>query len=945
MNKLITYSIYVLGIILIPLQGQQISVACVGNSITLGAETKSYPLQLQDLLGSDYGVGNYGHGSTTVIRAGENPYWNITEYIFAKALPRDIVIIMFGTNATRSINWDYHSADFIDDYLDLMNEFRRHYNNEPFFIVGLPPPILADGVYGLRNSVLRNEVIPKLRSIATTSGAKIIDFYGAFIDHPEWYLSDGIHPNTNGNAEMAKLVSNVVQGILNPVPDPPTGLKTIPKKNSIELVWDNSQNDVTNYHIYRSENISDTKTYMISLPNSRNYWTDNNVQKTKFYYYHIVSQSLLGKRSKPSKTVVGSILDDTPPIAPQDLLVSQEADSIILSWLPNPEIDVKKYFIYRNTSQSELLSFSSVIDEVEIPDTTYIDQNIASAETYYYVITAVDISGNQSGISNLKSITTKSRPTSDNTTITLYEDLTHSFTLTDFPFNDNDNHTLDKIIFIDSDHFEYFSYNNESIDTTITCDNISNLKFTPEPQEFGARYSVIEFKVIDSFGSASIDTNFVIIDLAPVNDAPHINPISDIFIMEDSHSILLPISGINTGQTNEIQNLRINAFATNENLINIPSIQYSSPETTAVITIDPVESVFGIIPMNVKVVDDGGTENNGIDSTVVQFNLHIAPINDPPIFNFIDKIVILEDTKTELVIDGIQAGPWEANQEISISVKSDNENILPTPVLNYRSPDTNAFLKFNTIPNVFGTTSVTVTIADNGGKDFGGKDSASYSIPVEIISVNDKPFDFSIISPDKDSTIVINKRNFNQSLNIQWESTTDIENDDIKYNLIFDGNLSELSRYGLTNTNMEYSLKDILSVTDTTSIAQGELSIIATDGTLETIAHNSNTTITVDGRSFAPAKLQLDQNYPNPFNSSTLIGFDLPKRGAVSLVIYDLLGEEIIRLFDSKILDRGYNTIAWNGSDKNNIPLPAGIYLMHIRTDNSEQHKKLILLK
>ncbi|MBU0529371.1 T9SS type A sorting domain-containing protein [bacterium] len=101
----------------------------------------------------------------------------------------------------------------------------------------------------------------------------------------------------------------------------------------------------------------------------------------------------------------------------------------------------------------------------------------------------------------------------------------------------------------------------------------------------------------------------------------------------------------------------------------------------------------------------------------------------------------------------------------------------------------------------------------------------------------------------------------------------------------------------------------------------------------------------VDGRSFAPAKLHLDQNYPNPFNHSTLIGFDLPKRTNVSIIIYDLLGEEIIKLIDNKKHDRGYNTIAWNGIDKHNDIVTAGIYIVQIRMGSEIKNKKLVFLK
>ena len=58
---------------------KQIKVACVGNSITYGLklenrEKQSYPAQLQQLLGSDYIVGNFGKSGTTLLSKGHHPY-------------------------------------------------------------------------------------------------------------------------------------------------------------------------------------------------------------------------------------------------------------------------------------------------------------------------------------------------------------------------------------------------------------------------------------------------------------------------------------------------------------------------------------------------------------------------------------------------------------------------------------------------------------------------------------------------------------------------------------------------------------------------------------------------------------------------------------------------------------------------------------------------------
>ncbi len=43
----------------------------------------------------------------------------------------------------------------------------------------------------------------------------------------------------------------------------------------------------------------------------------------------------------------------------------------------------------------------------------------------------------------------------------------------------------------------------------------------------------------------------------------------------------------------------------------------------------------------------------------------------------------------------------------------------------------------------------------------------------------------------------------------------------------------------------------------------------------------------------APAAYSLSQNYPNPFNPATVINYQVPKPGIVTLKVYDITGREI----------------------------------------------------
>lgn len=939
-------SVYILFFVLISIFtniNAQINVACIGNSITQGGNIANYPAQLEIHLGNNYVVKNYGTGGRTLLQNTALPYIESIQHAYSIATPHDIVIILLGTNDSDEDVW-VENAHFKEDYYDLIEDYKNYPgHDDPVFILGLPPPVFNESL-GPRNAPIVNKIIPMIKQVANELNLTLANFYNALDGKPELF-TDGVHPNYAGAEIMAEVAYNAIQNsmhVSDPPPETPTGLKTISGVLDITLKWNaNPEDDLFSYTIFRSYEKGGVQAWMGITLKPDTTFSDSNVDLNHIYYYSIDAIDIHDNVSKRTAAVLGKTLDLEPPSAPLNLQVILEADSVKTIWTPNSEPDIEKYHIYRNTILNDIQQSSSIIGTVYAPDSNFLDINYASATNYYYGIKALDISGNQGSISNIVNVTTKSRPLSSDTTLTFYEDIPHQFLASNFPFTDADNHTLDKIIFIDSDYLEYFTYDNDTINSPFICDDISKLLFSPKLDEFGYDYANFSFKVIDSFGSTSLDTNMIVINLAPVNDIPFVNPISDLYLMEDSHNLLLPITGINAGPANETQNLSVKVFT---DFVNVSDIQYSSPEDTGLVIIDPVENVFGIIPVTIQIEDDGGTINGGIDTFSTTFNIHIAAVNDPPILNF-TEIEISEDLEIAVELTGIQPGPGETDQQILMSVKSNNTDILPHPVLIYNNPDTTATLTLSTIPNIFGTTSITIYMTDDGGTEFGGKDSTTYIIPVEIISINDKPADFNMITPLSDSTIVINKSNYLNTFLISWDASSDIENDLVLYDIIFDTDFSTLSRYGIISTNTEYILKEFLSVSDTVSITTGTFSVIATDGDLETTAINHDIALNIDGRSFAPPTLHLDQNYPNPFNNTTVIGFDLPKTVNVSITIFDLLGVEIIKLINNKKYERGYNTITWNGLDKNNNLISAGVYIMQVRMGSQEKHKKLILLK
>lgn len=107
---------------------------------------------------------------------------------------------------------------------------------------------------------------------------------------------------------------------------------------------------------------------------------------------------------------------------------------------------------------------------------------------------------------------------------------------------------------------------------------------------------------------------------------------------------------------------------------------------------------------------------------------------------------------------------------------------------------------------------------------------------------------------------------------------------------------------------------------------------------LQWLRNYINTT-DVKEESGIPTQYKLDQNFPNPFNPTTTISFSLPNRSEVNLVLYDVLGIEVMNIVSGSF-DAGTHYVQLNISN-----LSSGVYFYKLQADNFFDSKKMILIK
>lgn len=86
------------------------------------------------------------------------------------------------------------------------------------------------------------------------------------------------------------------------------------------------------------------------------------------------------------------------------------------------------------------------------------------------------------------------------------------------------------------------------------------------------------------------------------------------------------------------------------------------------------------------------------------------------------------------------------------------------------------------------------------------------------------------------------------------------------------------------------------------------------------------------------------KNYPNPFNPSTTIAFNLVKDKNVEINIYNLRGQKVKKLLNTK-LTKGQHFIQWIGDNQANKRVASGIYFYEIKAGNQKLVNKMLLLK
>ena len=309
-------------------------------------------------------------------------------------------------------------------------------------------------------------------------------------------------------------------------------------------------------------------------------------------------------------------------------------------------------------------------------------------------------------------------------------------------------------------------------------------------------------------------------------------------------------------------------------------------------------------------------------------------VNQSPSIQEIPNQTINEDS--ELVVSLDISDPEE--DALTIDVQSDQEAV--------QGMVEESNLSITLDEDWYGSAQITVSVSD-------GEFTVETDFELTVSPVNDMPGEFALISPSDNSTVTITSDNLGELLQFEWEESIDVDGDELTYTFSGYNDLIFLTFPETGELELTITYSDLATLMQTAGVnnVTGNWTVAVQDSEYTVLPSSGEWTLTLDVSSLStvdglqvPDNFALHQNYPNPFNPVTTLHYDLPEQSLVSIMIYDILGREIIELVHN-VQDAGFKSIQWDATNDAGNPVNAGVYIYQIHAGNFVQIRKMVLVK
>jgi uncharacterized repeat protein (TIGR01451 family) len=224
-----------------------------------------------------------------------------------------------------------------------------------------------------------------------------------------------------------------------------------------------------------------------------------------------------------------------------------------------------------------------------------------------------------------------------------------------------------------------------------------SLLLAPNPATNGT--AVITVTVND--GEALVSRTFTV----TIDRLPSISAIDDQVIGEDSSTA--PIAFTVSDAETPAGDLVLTATSSNPALVPAANVAISGVDSNRVVAVTPAPNESGAAIITISATDTNG------GSASESFVLVVNSVNDPPTLSPLGDITLQEgDDPQSIPLSGITSGAPNENQELLVSVGSDNPSLFAALAIQYTSPSSTGVLNFSLSPTASGVASVTVFATD-----------------------------------------------------------------------------------------------------------------------------------------------------------------------------------------------------------------------------------------
>ncbi len=262
----------------------------------------------------------------------------------------------------------------------------------------------------------------------------------------------------------------------------------------------------------------------------------------------------------------------------------------------------------------------------------------------------------------------------------------------------------------------------------------STMTYTPHANYNGTD----SFDVQVSDGNGGTDTITVNVTIEAVNDAPSFTKGANQSVNEDAgpQTVSNWATNISKGPANEAAQTLTFTATNNNNALFAAQPAINSAGT---LTYTPAANAYGVATVTLTLKDSGGTLNGGVDTSAAQtFTITVNAVNDAPSFTKGVNQSVNENAGPQTVSNwatNISKGPAnEAAQTLAFTTtNTDTALFSAQPAISATGT-----LTYTPAANAKGSTTVTVTLKDNGGTLNGGVDtSAAQSFMITVLDMPD----------------------------------------------------------------------------------------------------------------------------------------------------------------------------------------------------------------